>query len=393
VHDSIDRWEEAGLVDASTAEALRAELRRHATATSGRLAQYLMASAGAVVLVIAGGLFIDWAWPILAERLRTALLATLGIGVLVAGMRMEGRFRWRPAAQLMQAGAVGLILAAYLYAERGWEPTSPVGVLIGIAGLSVPIVLTGRAMRRDVFMPAVNMAAGLAFLAVFLERSTPLSADDVVWTLDAVLAAAVLVLVAVLRGDPDGHRHPWALNAFVVAMGVGFFLVAVTALETLHLSDDAFLALDAWLALSAALTLWGMHRAPEGLRRGWFERLLSLQVLVWIPLGALTVYATFDGPPEAFLFAVGSVGVLAFVHGDRHGLRELMAAATLAFVLPAWFWAVDRGGALGGVLAMMGTAAFLFWASGRRGRGGSVGGSARQPPEDGRGVPGDEGEA
>lgn len=368
VHAAIERWERTGLVDAATADSLRQELRRHSESTSSRLAQYLLATAGAVVLVIAGGVFIDWAWPILGEGARATLLAAIGVLVLFAGIRMEGRFRWRPAALLMQAGAVGLILAAYVYCERAWEPTSAAGVLIGIVGLATPIVLTARSMRRDVFMPAVNMAAALAFLAIFLERSTPLSGDAVVWTLDLVLGGAILVFVSILRRDPFGETHPWALNAFVVAMGGGFVLVAITAFETLDLSDEGFLALDAWLALSAAVTLWGVHRAPEGLRRGWFERLLSLELLAWIVFGVLTVYVTFDGPPEAFVLAVSGVAVLAFVHGDRHGFQDLMAVATLAFVVPIWWWAVDRGGALGGVLALLGTAGLLFWASGRRNR-------------------------
>ena len=262
VHAAVDRWERTGLVDAATAESLRQELRRHSESSASRLAQYLLATAGAVVLVIAGGVFIDWAWPILGEGARATLLAALGVGVLALGIRMEGGFRWRPAALLMQAGAVGLILAAYVYSERAWAPTSAVGVLIGIVGLATPIVLTARAMRRDVFMPAVNMAAALAFLAIFLERSTPLSGDAVVWTLDVVLGGAILVFVSILRRDPFGQTHPWALNAFVVAMGGGFLLVGITAFETLDLSDEGFLALDAWLALSAAVTLWGVHRAP-----------------------------------------------------------------------------------------------------------------------------------
>ncbi len=261
------------------------------------------------------------------------------------------------------------MLSAYIYSENAWTPTSPTGLLVGLASLATPIVLTGRSMRVNVVMPAVNMAAGLAFLAIFLERSTPLAGDTVIWVLDLVLAGAIGVLVSILRSDPDGIRHPWALNAFVAAMGGGFVLVAMTALEALHVPDDnAFPALDVWLALCAGLTLWGIHRAPEGLRRAWFERLLALELIAWIPLSVLTVYATFDGPPEAFVLLAGGAGVAAFVHADRHDFQELMGAAAIAFLVPIWWWAVDRGGALGGVLALLGTAAFLFWASGRRDR-------------------------
>jgi hypothetical protein len=149
-------------------------------------------------------------------------------------------------------------------------------------------------------------------------------------------------------------------------MGGGFVLVALTVFETLHMSEDGLLALDAWLLLSAGVTLWGVHLAPPGLRRSWFGVLLSLEMLAWIGLGLLTVDETFGGPPELAIALVGGAGVLAFVHADRHGLRALMAAASLAFIVPVWWWAVERGGALGGIAALVGTAVFLFWASGRR---------------------------
>lgn len=215
-------------------------------------------------------------------------------------------------------------------------------------------------------MPAVHLAAGLAFLAVFLDRTTPLSGDEIVWVLDGVLALAIALLVSVLVKDPDGDRHPWALNAFVMAMGAGFVLVSITAFDTLAMSNDGFLALDAWLLLSVGLTLWGVHGAPPGLRREWFGRLLAWETLAWIGLGLVTARETLDGPPELGLALVGGVGILAFVHAARHGLRDLMGAAALAFIVPVWWWAVERGGALGGVAALVGTAALLFWMSGRR---------------------------
>jgi hypothetical protein len=55
------------------------------------------------------------------------------------------------------------------------------------------------------------------------------------------------------------------------------------------------------------------------------------------------------------------------VYGNREEIRALMAASTLAFVTSLWVWAVDRGGALGAVAALVVTAALLFWISGRTG--------------------------
>ncbi|KPJ81463.1 MAG: hypothetical protein AMS19_08185 [Gemmatimonas sp. SG8_23] len=68
VHQAIDRWQATGLVDATTAGRLRADVARHADASARRLSQYVLAFTGAVVLVTAGGVFLDWAWPLLDER-------------------------------------------------------------------------------------------------------------------------------------------------------------------------------------------------------------------------------------------------------------------------------------------------------------------------------------
>jgi hypothetical protein len=366
IHAAIDRWEQARLIDGTVATTLREEVGRHAESSARRLSQYVLALTGAVVLVIAGGVFFDWAWPLLDDRARSASLAGIGFGVLVLGVRLESSTRWLPASLLMQTSGVALLLLSYIYSERVWPDQTAVGTLIGLASLATPIVLTARSMRRSVVMPAVHMAAGFAFLAVFLDRSTPLSGDAIVWALDLVLAGAILVMVRLLVRDPSGRAHPWALNAFTTSMAAGFALVSVTAFDTLSMSDAGYLPVDVWLFLCAGLTLWGIHRAPPGLRRGWFERLLACEVLARLWLGLLTVHQTFDGPPEAGLLVVGGVGVLAFQHADRHGMKEVMGAASLAFIAPVWWWAVDRGGALGGVLALLGTAGFLFWASGRK---------------------------
>ena len=368
VHAAIDRWERTRLIDETTATTLREELGRHSESSARRLSQYVLALTGAVVLVIAGGVFLDWAWPLLDDRARSAILAGIGFGVLVLGVRIESSTRWLPASLLMQTSGVALLLVSYIYSERVWPDQTAFGTLIGLASLVTPIVLTARSMRRSVVMPAVHMAAGFAFLAVFLDRSTPLSGDSIVWALDLVLAGSILVMVRLLVRDPYGRTHPWALNAFATSMAAGFVLVSITAFDTLSLSDDGYLPLDVWLLLCAGLTLWGIHRAPEGLRRGWFDRLLAYEVFAWIWLGLLTVHETFNGPPEVGVLVVGGVGVLAFQHADRHGMKELMGAASLAFIVPVWWWAVDRGGALGGVLALLGTAGFLFWASGRKDR-------------------------
>ena len=121
-------------------------------------------------------------------------------------------------------------------------------------------------------------------------------------------------------------------------------------------------------ALSVGLTLWGVHRAPSGIRRGWFEHMLALEALGWILLGMVTAHLTLDGGHPLALVLVGGVGVVAFIHADRYGFDRLMIAASFCFIFPIFIWAVAEAGAVGAVLALLATAGFLFWASGRRDR-------------------------
>ena len=368
VHDAIARWQDRGLIDQGLAEQLSSDVAAHSEQVTQRFSQYVLAFTGGVLLLFAGGVFLRWAWPYLGFEGQSMVLAGIGIAVIVVGMRLESETRWRPASYLMQTSGLGLLLWAFVHSEEVWADQTVPGVMVGIAALVIPIVLTASAMRRSVFMPAVHLVASFAFLAVFLDRTTGMSADEIIWCLDLVLAAAIVVLVRMLQTDPDLKRRPWALNAFALAMGAGFVLVGLTAVGPLSMSEDALIPLDVWLWFTVALTLWGVHRAPPGLRRGWFQSLLGWEILAWTLLGCMTVGVTFDAEPWLALILVGGVGVASFLYADRHGFGSLMSAASVAFIVPVWWWSVDAAGALGGVFALGATAALLFWASGRRDR-------------------------
>jgi len=293
---AIDRWEDAGLVDVDLARRLRTDVAEDASAGTRRLSQYVLAATGGAVLLIAGGVFLDWAWPLLDRGARSLVLAAVGIAVLATGVRIEGSRRWRPASYLMQTSGLGLLLGAFVYSEGAWSDLSAGGVATGVLSLAAPIVLAPRAMRRDVVMPAVHLAMGLGFLAVFLDRATPLSGDAIVWVLDGVLVVAALALVRLLASEATLDRHPWALNAFVMAMLAGFALVATTALGPLDLSDEAVWPLDLWLALCVALTLRGVHRGAPGLSREWLGLLLAWMLVAWIALGFFTSLEALEAP-------------------------------------------------------------------------------------------------
>jgi hypothetical protein len=368
VLQAIERWERAGLIDPATAERLRRESDAEAGAGTRRLSQYLLAATGGVAPLLAGGVFLDWAWPLLERAARAIVLAVAGMAVVAVGVGIETRGRWRPAASLMQTSGLGLLFAAFAYTDSVWPDLSVGGVASALASLVVPIVLAPRAMRRNTVMPAVHLAFGLAFLALFLDRATPLDDDALVWVLDAVLGGAIIVLMRLLARDPDGAQYPWVLNAFVMAMLAGFALVWLTALGPLDLDEDSVWPLDVWLGMSAALAVWGIERGPAGLRRAWLDKVLAWLLVAWVIFGFYTALEALDGPPELPLVLVGGAGVVAFLYANARGFRSLMGAAALAFIAPLWYWAVDRGGALGGVAALAATAGLLFWLSGKTGR-------------------------
>jgi hypothetical protein len=372
LREAIDRWLAAGFIDELTAAKLRADVSRETGAETRRISQYLVAFTAGTVLIIAAGIFLDWAWPRMETGARSFLLAAAGVVALVFGTNLEGGARrWRPAAYVMQTSGLALLLWAFIYSEEAWPDESAGSLVVGVLALAVPIVLAPRAMRRNVVMPSVHLALGLVFLGVFLQRALSLSDDAMIWVLDAVLLGALLALARTLTRDGGLERHPWALNAFITAMTAGFVLITATVVGPLDLSEEAVWPLNVWLALGAALAIWGIERGPEAVPRSQLGHLLAYMLLAWIVLGFVTALEALDGPPELPLLLVGGMGVAAFTYAHRRAgdaiLRGLMGAATFAFIVPIWYWAVERGGVLGAVAALVATAAILFWVSGRMG--------------------------
>jgi hypothetical protein len=184
---------------------------------------------------------------------------------------------------------------------------------------------------------------------------------------DAVFVAVAATLVLLLLRDPDGERHPWALNAFVASAYAAAVLVLITATGPMGLEAEAMYPLDAWLAVLAALTLWGIHRSPAGLRREWFDYQLAVCILLWVPLGFGTAMEALKGPAELALIFVGSVAVAGFAYALRYRARRVLTASAVAFVLAVWFWAQNRAGALAAVVGLAVAAAVMFWLSGKVG--------------------------
>lgn len=365
---ALERWERDGLLSPEQAASLRGEALGHAGRSGRRGFQYLLAATGGVVVLIAAGVLADWAWPRLGESGRSVVLMASGFGVHLLGLNVESRERWRPAGYLLQTAGLLVVLGSFMYSERPWPDLSAPAIAIGLAGLVLPLALVYRAVGRDPFMPAVHVALAFAFLAVFLERATPLSDDAIVWTLDGVLLLVVAALVLRLRASRGEPEEAWALNAFVAALYSGLVLVVFTALGPLDLESDSVWAMNLWLAVVIALTLWGIHRAPPALQRGWFGEQLALCVGFAIPLAFFTTLEALDLGAEAAAVSVGAIGGLAMAYAVQQEERSVLVAGCVAVLAAAWYYGVVRGGALGAVAALAATAALLFWLSARLGR-------------------------
>lgn len=140
VYAAIDRWQGGLLIDDKTAAILREETATHSSAGTRRLSQYVLAATGGLVLLIAGGVFLDWAWPLLDKGARATVLGIVGVLVLIGGASFEGARRWRPASYLMQTSGLGLLLSGFIYSDSVWADQTLSGSLIGVLALVAPIV-------------------------------------------------------------------------------------------------------------------------------------------------------------------------------------------------------------------------------------------------------------
>jgi hypothetical protein len=370
VEAALERWQRKALLSPDLAESLKAEAREHSRGSQRRTFQYVLAGTGALILLIAAGVFADWLWPRLQYSGRAVVLGIVGVVVHGIGLFMREGERWRAASYLLQIAGLLILLFTFAYSDQAWPSASLGGVVVGLIALAIPLVTAPRSfLRRDPVMPAAHLALSLAFLAMFLWRTFGLAADTIIWILDGVLAVMAVLLVLELHRSIEAESE-WALYAFVTAMYAGFVLIALTGLGPFDLETDAVYPMDLWLAGIVALALWGIHLAPPTLQRGWYERHLALAVLISIPL----VYQSFDNGSRTDLGSavVAVIGAAGLRYSIRYGARATLFASCFAIIVAAWVFGVDRGGAIGVVLALGASAAFLFWVSTRVGWTGGV---------------------
>ncbi|MGI9626952.1 MAG: hypothetical protein ACR2QM_08965, partial [Longimicrobiales bacterium] len=270
---AIERWTEKGMIGPEVASSLTAEATEWAERSGSRSAQYAVATAGAVVAVIAAATFLSWAWPTLEDTGQAIVLGLIGVGLQAIGLGVEGRIRWRPVGYLLQVAGLAILLIAVVHSERVWSDGSAVAMLFGALALLTPLAMIPVTAPRNSFMPAVHTAFGYAFLFLFLDRALGLEWEQSIWVLDLVLIASLVAFAMRFRRDPEGSG--WAVGALVAALFAGMILVILTGVGPLDRGEDAVLGADLWYLVIAVLTLWGIHQPDPHLRRPWYPGVLS----------------------------------------------------------------------------------------------------------------------
>jgi hypothetical protein len=364
VNDAITRWLGAGLIDEQLAARLQADVEDTATGRVRVTAQYFIAATAAVVLLTASGLFLARSWSDIPMPIRTFILGILGGSLIAFGVFLERHPRIRPVSYLLETSGLFVLLMAYVHSDNTWDARTLGGVVTGLFSLATPLLATWLSLGRNHVMPAVNAAIGYTFIAIFLDR-IGVDEDAIVWILDAILLVVLAVLVPKLRmARPE---TPTILYAFISSMIAGFVLVGLTSIGPLGARGDTVFALDLWLAIVIATTIWAIHRAPVWLRRDWYDDLLSLCILG----AAILAFSTLDQIGfDRDWNGVGSavVGAVSLIYGVRFGMGSVIVAGCIAIVISVWHFALNQAGSLGAVAALSITAALLFWVSSRLGR-------------------------
>lgn len=364
VGSALDRWVGKGLLDAAGAEDLRREAELHHLESTRRLGQILVASLGAVALILAAVLFAQRNWPNLSEAARTVVLLAAGLVVYLLGLRVRRRLAWRYSGVLLQAGGWGVLISGIAYSYNAWADGSPAAVAMGVLSLAIPVATAPVSFREGVLMTGVHAAAAYGFVGLFFGRTFGMSYDQVVWWLDGVTALAVVGLPVVIR-TRGGEVADRALAAFAVSVWGGLVLVSMTGAGPLEMQENTVWPMDVWLLLIAGVTLWAIHLGPATLRRAEYEANLAVCVVV----GGFLAMATANGPLGLGTGSLAAFGAGVGVAGMAYGLGQrsagVLLTGALMMLLNTWIFAIDNAGAMGGVVALLVSAAILFWVSTR----------------------------
>lgn len=359
VEHALHRWTEKGLLDERQVAELRAEALAEHEAVTLRAGQLFIALAGAVALLLAGGLFVGETWPLLSESARTGILGAFSVLTWFAGGRVARRPGWRRIGEVLQVAALALGTVTLVYSDQAWPQGTLGARLVGVVGLAVPIVLGPAAWRGSVGLVSAHTAFSLVYAALFLDRAFGLEAETIVWILDGLLLAALALLWLRLRRRWDrGADHE--LVAFATGSWAGMVMVLFTGGVVLEWAEHTVWALDLWWLGIVALTVWGAARTVDETRRDVIESHMSACIPLGTALIAFSGAEALDLPDLAWAGAAALVAALGLRWGLRVRNIPTIVSATASLVTVLWVYAFAQSAAGLAALAMVATAAILF---------------------------------
>ncbi|MCU0975202.1 MAG: DUF2157 domain-containing protein [Steroidobacteraceae bacterium] len=354
VEKAIGRWVEAGLLDAATADRLRAHEQQQVPEHTGRAAKLAFGLGG---LLLAAGVFLFVAanWDLLSPWSRFGILAGI-VAVLHLGGAVGGRFSPALATSLHAAGTAalgaGIFLAGQIFhLQEHW----PEALLLWALGAGFAALLL-----RD--WPQVLWVAvlGPAWLAAEWGSLFPWYRLVTPGVAETVLSFGLVVLSATyVSATGPGLDAAW--RRALARLGAVGLVVAALSLAS---SRDAMIR-----------ELVGGERPDEVpvalLALGWGVALGLPLVLAWLlrrreawPVAVAAILAgivvALDASVQAqrlliyLLYAAGSVGLVAWGFRDRERGRINLGVAGFTLTVFAFYFSslFDMLGRAAGLIGM-----------------------------------------
>ena len=315
----IARWQAAGVIDAATAERIRAWEREHAPGHAGRLGRIAFAFGG---LLLAAGvlLFVAANWDQMSPWARFALLAAtvaaFHVGGAAAGSRSQALATTLHAVGTAALGG-GIFLAGQVFnlAEH-W----PEGFLLWAAGAAVAAWLVRgwpQVLWVALLVPAWLLSEWATSQAL---RSVPLGVP-----LAGLFVLAVSYAVAVGPGRDATWRHALALLGAIALVHVAVVLPLEPGLRRSQGTATSAVLPVAWaIALLLPLLVGAVLRGRQAwpLLAAALVAVLASRVDVSHPGELLSLHA---------LYAAASVGLVWW--GVREGHRLRINLGVLGFAM------------------------------------------------------------
>ena len=360
----LARWTEAGLIDAQTADRIRAyELTQQRPATLGWSVRIALAF-GALMLGAGTLLFVSANWNALSPEARFGMVTLLVAVFHIAGAALSQRFA-RMASALHAVGTVALGAGIYLAGQIfNLDEHWPGGLMLWALGAAL-----GWALLKD--WPQLALVAILAPAWLTSEWFVAAGADFWIgygWNPARIAASGIFLLAlayfTAAREEGVGVRVKTLLHIGRVALIPAAFCMTAFTLEApppfgQAVASSAGLSAVGWAAaiglpLGLAIVLRRAAAWPNAVAVLWVLVLVTLRPMIdgtllyaWWALGAAALAAWGVGEARSERINMGMVifglTILAFYFShvmDKLGRSASLVGFGLLFLTTGW--ALDR---------------------------------------------------